>query len=69
MLSLGNLTYKEVKHPELPIEEPIKGIVTREVFGPNNENVSVAFRTGGIGTDDQKYITLIDMILATVAQD
>ena len=60
----GKFTYKEVKHPELPKEEPIKGIVTREVFGPNNENVSVAFRTGGIGTDDQKYITLIDMILA-----
>jgi len=62
--TFGKFKYKEVTHPELPKEEPISGIVTREVFGPNNENVSVAFRTDGIGTDDEKYITLIDMILA-----
>lgn len=62
--TFGKLAYKEVEHPVLPKEEPLVGISTREVFGPKNENVSVAFRTGGIGTDDHKYITLIDMILA-----
>ncbi|MCA0931947.1 insulinase family protein [Lutimonas saemankumensis] len=62
--TFGKFEFKEVKHPELPKEEPLAGIVSREVFGPNNESVTVSFRTGGIGSEDQKYITLIDMILA-----
>ena len=62
--TFGQMKRKEVVHPTLPIEEPIIGVVQSEVFGPNNENVSVAFRTGGLGTEDEKYITLIDMILA-----
>jgi len=62
--TFGKLEFKEVEHPVLPKEEPLNGISVREVLGPKNENVSVAFRTGGIGTDDEKYITLIDMILA-----
>ncbi len=62
--TFGKFEYKEVAHPELPKEKPLEGVITKEVFGPNNENVSVAFRTGGLGTEDEKYITLIDMILA-----
>lgn len=62
--TFGKFEYKEVEHPVLPKETPLSGITTREVFGPNNENVTVGFRTGGLGTDDEKYITLIDMILA-----
>lgn len=62
--TLGKFESKELAHPELPIEEPLNGIITKEVFGPKAENVSIGFRTGGIGSEDQKYITLIDMILA-----
>ncbi|WKK64662.1 M16 family metallopeptidase [Lutimonas zeaxanthinifaciens] len=62
--TFGKFKFKELKHPVLPKEEPLDGIVMREVFGPNNESVTVSFRTGGIGSQDQKYITLIDMILA-----
>ncbi|MCF6296524.1 MAG: insulinase family protein, partial [Flavobacteriaceae bacterium] len=62
--TFGKFKFKEVTHPTLPTEEPINGIVEREVFGPNNENVSIGFRTGGLGTEDHKYITLIDMILS-----
>lgn len=62
--TFGKMKSKEVEHPTLPVEDPIDGIVTKEVFGPNNENVTVAFRTGGLGTEDEKFITLIDMILA-----
>lgn len=62
--TMGKLEYKDVKHPELSKEEPIQGIITREVFGPSNESVVIAHRTGGVGSEDQKYITLIDMILA-----
>jgi len=62
--TFGAFEFSELEHPELPKEEPMTEIVTREVFGPNNENVTVAFRTDGIGSEDEKYITLIDMILA-----
>ena len=65
--TFGKMEKKDLKHPELPKEEPLKGVVSKEVFGPNNENVRVAFRTAGVGTEDQKYITLIDMILANNA--
>lgn len=62
--TFGAFERKEVERPVLPKEEPITGVVKREVFGPNNENVSIAFRTMGVGSEDEKYITLIDMILA-----
>ncbi|GAB1309222.1 insulinase family protein [Urechidicola sp. KH5] len=62
--TFGELAYKEVEHPQLPVEEPLQGITTKEVFGPNSESVVVAYRTDGIGSEDEKYITLIDMILA-----
>lgn len=62
--TFGAFERKEVERPVLPKEEPISGIVEREVFGPNNENVAIGFRTMGVGSEDEKYITLIDMILA-----
>lgn len=62
--TFGKLEYKEVTHPELPVEDPINGVVVKEVFGPSSESVNVAFRTKGLGSEDEKYITLIDMILA-----
>ena len=61
--TFGKLEYKEVVHPLLPVENPINGVVTKEVFGPNNESVSVSFRTGGIGTEDEKMISLLEMLL------
>ncbi|UOB17532.1 M16 family metallopeptidase [Abyssalbus ytuae] len=62
--NFGNFESKEVTYPERPSEEPITAPVVREVFGPEAERVNIAFRTKGIGSDDEKYITLIDMILA-----
>ena len=61
--TFGQMKYKEVKHPTLPVESPISGEVVREVFGPNSENVSVAYRTQGVNTEEEKMITLIDMLL------
>ncbi len=62
--TFGKMEKKELTHPTLPKEKPIDSILTKEVFGPNNENVTVAFRTEGVGSEEQKYVTLIDMILA-----
>ena len=61
--TFGQMKYKEVEHPTLPIEQPIKGEVVKEVFGPSSESVSVAYRTPGIGTEDEKIITLLEMLL------
>jgi zinc protease len=65
--TFGKMKDNDVEHPVLPIEEPINGIVIKEVFGPSNENVTVAFRTDGVGSKDEKYITLIDMVLSNAS--
>ncbi|MEL4308425.1 M16 family metallopeptidase [Joostella sp. CR20] len=62
--AFGNFEAKEVTYPERPTEEPITAPIEKEVFGPEAERVSFAFRTPGIGSEDEKYITLIDMILS-----
>lgn len=61
--TLGTLERKDVSHPDLPKEEPMTEIVVREVFGPNNESVEVAWRTDGVGSRDEKFITLADMVI------
>ena len=61
--TFGKLEYKEVEHPVLPVEEPIKGITTKEVFGPNNESVAIGYRTEGIGSEEEKILTVLEMLL------
>lgn len=62
--AFGKFEYKEVVHPKRPIEEPIVESVKREVFGPESENMMMAYRSAGIGSEEEKYIILIDYILA-----
>lgn len=62
--TFGTLEGKEVVHPKLPTEEPLKEIVVKEVFGPTSESVSLAFRSKGIDTKEQQLVTLCDMLLA-----
>ncbi len=62
--TFGTFEKKELAHPELPKEEAIAAPITKEVFGPTAENISVAFRSKGVNTEEQKYVTLCDMILA-----
>ncbi len=62
--SFGKLENKEVVHPVLPKEEPITAPIVQEVFGPTSESVYVTFRTDKIGSQEEKMVTLIDMILA-----
>lgn len=61
--TFGKLKKKEVVHPELPKEEPITEPVVKEVFGPTSERISIAFRTPGINSKEEKLVTLCDMIL------
>ncbi|WP_281765185.1 M16 family metallopeptidase [Neptunitalea lumnitzerae] len=62
--TFGKLKKKEVTHPTLPKEEPITSPIVKEVYGPTAENVEIAFRTGGVGSKDEKFVTLCDMIMA-----
>lgn len=47
-----------------PVEEEIKEPVIREVVGPDAESLRLAFRFAGENSEDEKYVTLIDMILS-----
>lgn len=62
--TFGKMERKELTHPKLPKEKSITSPITREVFGPTAERVSVAFRTPSINSEEKKLITLCDMILA-----
>lgn len=52
--------------PEItqPVEDNITEPVVEELYGPDAEFMTMAFRFDGTGSEDQKYVTLIDMILS-----
>lgn len=63
--TFGKFESKEVTHPTFTQEKEMAEPKIREVFGPTAESTYVAFRAdGGVGSENEKYITLIDMILA-----
>ncbi|WOC40142.1 M16 family metallopeptidase [Polaribacter sp. HL-MS24] len=62
--TFGTFERKELTHPTLPKEAPITAPVVTEVFGPTSENISLAFRSGGTNTEEEKLVTLCDMIMA-----
>ncbi len=49
---------------EQPIEEPITEPVIKEIVGPEAESISLAFRFDGENSMDNKYVTLINMLLS-----
>jgi zinc protease len=59
----GSWEKSEVRKPERPVETPITGIVRGEVTGPEEEFVSIAWRTGGTGTNDELLGTVISSLL------
>ncbi|MEZ4855935.1 MAG: insulinase family protein [Gelidibacter sp.] len=62
--TFGKFKNKEVTHPTLPKESPITSPIIKEVYGPTSENVTIAFRSEGVNTEEEKLLTLADMILA-----
>ncbi len=62
--TFGKMDRKEVTHPTLPKEEPIIKPVFKEVFGTNAESMGIAYRSQGMGTQEEKLLTMADMILA-----
>jgi zinc protease len=62
--AFGKFERKELTHPTLPKENKITSPVIKEVFGPTSESISIAFRSKGINTEEEKLVTLCDMIMA-----
>ncbi|MGC4232198.1 MAG: insulinase family protein [Niabella sp.] len=55
---------KPVKEYRPAPEQPIKGPIIKEVYGPNAESITIAFRTGPYGTKEDLVLKAIDNILA-----
>ncbi|RCS26953.1 insulinase family protein [Polaribacter sp. WD7] len=62
--TFGKFKKKALTHPILPKEKPITSPVVKEVFGPTSESISIAFRSEGVNTNDEKMVSLADMIMA-----
>lgn len=62
--AFGKLQRKELKHPTLPKEAKITEPIINEVFGPTSESISIAYRSKGINTEEEKFVTLCDMIMS-----
>ncbi len=62
--TFGKMEKKELTHPTLPKEEPITQPIIKEVFGPTAESISIAFRSKGVNTEEEKFVTLCDMIMS-----
>jgi predicted Zn-dependent peptidase len=60
----GNLKFKELPIIKQPVEQPVAKVIEAEITGPEPANVMVAYRASGVGTDDEVYLSLIDMILS-----
>lgn len=59
----GNMKPAEVPDFSYEEEEPIKEPVTKEVFGPDAEQLMIGFRLNGAGTREADMLTLMDMLL------
>ena len=60
----GGMAKKPAPAQYVATEQPIKEIITAEVFSPSSERVQFAYRFNGVNSDDAKYVTLIDYILS-----
>lgn len=60
----GNMKTGTVPKFVPPVEDPIKTPRTAEVFGPESESIQLGFRFNGVNSDDELYVTMIDMILS-----
>ena len=62
--TFGKFEKKELAHPILPKEEAITAPIVKEVFGPTSESISIAYRSGGVNSKDEKFVMLADMIMS-----
>ncbi len=61
--TFGQLTAKDIPSYSSPIEDPISEPIIKEVWGPDAESVTLAFRFPGASSEDADLLTMVDMIL------
>ncbi|MBN2659266.1 MAG: insulinase family protein [Spirochaetales bacterium] len=59
----GDLPAGELPEWEKIVEEPIKNTVRKSAYGPDTAFSTIGFRFDGAGSEDELYLTLIDMML------
>ncbi|MBB6482457.1 M16 family metallopeptidase [Spirochaeta isovalerica] len=59
----GDIPAGELPVHEPVVEEPLKGPVRKSTYGPDAAFSTVGFRFDGAGSEDDLYLTLIDMML------
>ncbi len=62
--NFGSLPKKEVEPLNHPKQDPITGVIEKEVYGPDVEYVNMGYRFDGNQSMDKKYVVLIDNILS-----
>jgi predicted Zn-dependent peptidase len=62
--NFGSLPRKEIKAFVPPVEDPITQPIVKEVWGPDAENMMLAFRFSGANTHDADLLEIMDMILS-----
>lgn len=60
----GSWQSKEIPPYTPPVEEEIAQVRSKDVFGPNTERLSMAYRFDGIDSEDANYLKMIDGILS-----
>lgn len=60
----GQWKSKELPEIKQPVEKPLEGPIVKEVYGPQPENMMLAYRFAGDNSYDDKMVTMIDMILS-----
>jgi predicted Zn-dependent peptidase len=60
----GKMEKRDLPEIEQPVEEPIVGPIRREVFGPDSENISLAFRFDSHNEEQRKMVSMISMLLS-----
>lgn len=63
----GSKSYKNVPTFISPVEKPITKPIEKEVFGPESENLMLAYRFPGANTKENDLASMVDMILANSA--
>jgi len=60
----GNMKPKDVPTYNRVVSDTISGKINEEVYGPERENLMLGFRFNGINSEDDKMVTMIDMLLS-----
>ncbi len=62
--AFSNFEAKDLPKVNVPTEEPIRSVISRDVFSSGSENLSMAYRFDGAGSKDVNLVIMCDMLLS-----